>query len=151
MNDEVIRQWDRNKENFKSVLDQKVREGSFIYEYPDLLSLLIKHVINHHLPKKNEFSPGLHPLADEEDKITTIQVGQWNGEYLFILRPKDNDYASVSQLWITKVFYGSCSGCDMMQDADYGTSDPSRKVELLMNISLGLIQELKPMSILYPV
>lgn len=145
MNKIIVKQWEKNKKDFRILLARLIYKGNFIYEYINLLSLIIQYVINKDCDKKDFRDPLIH----DPNKITTITLGGYSGDFLFIITPNTN-YASVSELWLTKVYYGSCSGCDIMLDAE-SRRDPKEKLELLMKLSLDIIEEFKPMSDLYPI
>lgn len=148
MNADIIEQWEKNKNKFEEILKKAVIKKTFRYEYEFLLSILIKHVINR--DRSDKYLDLEYDLLYNEDDITKIQLGHYNGDYLFIVKP-DYKYCSVGSLWVTKVFYGSCSGCDEMIAAEYQKSDPKEKVDILMGLSLNIIQEFKPLSLLYPI
>lgn len=148
MNADIIEQWEKNKNKFKEILKKAVIKKTFRYEYEFLLSIIIKHVINR--DRSDTYKDLEYDLLYNEDDITKIQLGHYNGDYLFIVKP-EYEYCSVGSLWVTKVFYGSCSGCDEMIAAEYQESDPKEKVDILMGLSLNIIQEFKPLSLLYPI
>ena len=148
MNADIIAQWEKNKNKFKETLKRAVIKKTFRYEYEFLLSIIIKHVINR--DRSDTYKDLEYDLLYNEDDITKVQLGYYNGDYLFIVKP-EYKYCSVGSLWVTKVFYGSCSGCDEMMAAEYKASDPKEKVDILMGLSLNIIQEFKPLSLLYPI
>ena len=144
MDQKIIKQWDKNKADFKFLIKRAIVKNNFVYEYKYLLSLLIQYVINKNLDEEEE-------LNYELDRIIEITLGGWNGEYLYIITPKNVRFPSVSELWMTKVYFGSCAGCDMLLAAESNVKEANEKVDIIMNLSLNLIQEFKPLSILYPV
>lgn len=54
----------------------------------------------------------------DPDRITVINDGDYQGTLVFVIA--DTGYQP-STYWVTKVYYGSCSGCDTLQSIQEGS------------------------------
>lgn len=103
-------QWDRNKDNLKQELSNRL--GLNYCSYLDLVKLSFECVYNKHLPY--EISP------IDIYRIHEIDDGDYQGTYLYVIpfatyEPTEYEYL------MTYVGYGSCSGCDTLQSIqEYG-------------------------------
>lgn len=84
-----------------------------------------------------EFDYGEEP---DPTRIHVIDDGDYQGTLLFVVGAADYQ---PSAYWYTTVSYGSCSGCDALEDAwDYG--DPS--YEAVYMLTLHMLQKAKRME-----
>lgn len=100
------------------------------YWYPDLLKKAIELI--------NERSDLGYGQTMSPERIHKIDDGDYQGTLLFVIAAEGyqpNDY------WYTFGGYGSCSGCDALEDA-VGYADDAN-YEAIYNIALNLIQGLR--------
>lgn len=97
----AFRKWNENKD----ALEQHIREDSKLNscEYEYLVKLVVRYI----------FNAGEEQQKYDENKITAVDNGDYQGTQLFIIpeccyQPSENDYL------MTFVNYGSCSGCDTL-------------------------------------
>jgi hypothetical protein len=83
-------------------------------------------------------------------RIHEIDDGDYQGTLLYVIAASAYQ---PSEYWYVKVGYGSCSGCDALQDIKHGTSldymsdDPSeRQKDLYEKLALEIVQRLKKME-----
>lgn len=101
-----------------------------LYKYPhyeDLLRAALKVTLTDDFDE-----PDLH-------RIHEINDGDYQGTLVFVVGARGYQ---PYKYWITKVSYGSCSGCDALQDA-LGYSEESRNDEALYSLALHMMQQLK--------
>jgi hypothetical protein len=101
----IVSQWDKNKDELRSVLSKRTDLNSV--DYIDLVKLSFEVIYNNGL----EFS-GARRL--DLDRIHEIDDGDYQGTLLFLIpfksyQPCENEYL------MTYVGYGSCCVCDTLQ------------------------------------
>lgn len=76
------------------------------------------------------------------ERVHQIDDGDYQGTLLFVIAAKGYQ---PSNYWAVKVSYGSCSGCDTLQDIrDYSDDPPTKEqVDKYMTLALHIVQELK--------
>jgi hypothetical protein len=81
----------------------------------------------------------------DPSRIHTIDDGDYQGTLLFVIA--SSGYKP-SKYWYVKVGYGSCSGCDTLQDIRGYTDEPVTDQQLrdYMTLALHIVQGLKEMS-----
>ena len=81
----------------------------------------------------------------DPSRIHTIDDGDYQGTLLFVIA--SSGYQP-SKYWYVKVGYGSCSGCDTLQDIRGYTDEPVTDQQLrdYMTLALHIVQGLKEMS-----
>lgn len=90
-------------------------------------------------------------LHDEEDyecpdftRITEIDHGDYQGTVLYVIAASNYQ---PSRFWTTRVYYGSCSGCDILEGiraSNYYEDTPTPKqVEDYLGLALNIVQRLK--------
>lgn len=134
MIEDFVKRWDENKENLRK---------NFLVSHPEsyknILERLISEVIN---PNQEDYMPR---MAD----IETNTFGDWEGTQVFII-PENSPYPHT--FWVTKVYYGSCSGCDTLQmiesESNYNDEgDPlppnEKQVDGYMTLALHMLQRMK--------
>lgn len=126
---EVVRQWDMNKDNLK----RHIVENKEMYRDMDYEGL-VKNVIDIIL------NGGNPPTVYSSEDLTVIDDGDYQGTMLFAIparryQPDETDYI------FTYVYYGSCSGCDTLQSVQEDWDEDF--LEGFMTLSLHLIQKMK--------
>lgn len=86
-----------------------------------------------------------------EPEVTEIDNGFYQGTSVFVIVDKDDYYYSIDDYLFTYNYYGSCSGCDILQGIiayiDYKTGIPNEEqVKELMLLSLHLIQRIQKLN-----
>lgn len=99
-------------------------------------------------------------LHDEDEygsidpsRIHEIDDGDYQGTLLYVIGASDYQ---PSTYWYVKVYYGSCSGCDTLQDileGNYGHESEEEAqewkrhaIDQLMTLALHIVQGLKEMG-----
>ena len=132
-----IEKWDKNKDLLRSALDNNKLLNHVLnrndddpleyLEYKDLVKLTVVFILN----DENEWN---------ENKIKEIDDGDYQGTLLYLI-PEDTYQPNSSEYLMTFVEYGSCSGCDMLQEIQcfLGTKDRDKSIDDLMNLCKDLI------------
>ena len=83
-----------------------------------------------------------HLGSPDPNRITEIDWGDYRGTLLYIIAA--NTYQP-STFWATTVAYGSCAGCDILEDIRGYTAElPSQgQVEDYMTLALHIVQRLQ--------
>jgi hypothetical protein len=134
---EFVKAWDENKDVVKANFEKKM---------PTEYSEIVKEVVKILADSNDWRNP-------DPDLITEIDHGDYQGTLLYIIAT--DDYQP-SDFWYVKVSYGSCSGCDTLEeirsDGDYYDDDgnPSLpnegQVKDLMTLALHIVQGLKKLG-----
>lgn len=131
--------WEKNKQTLKKELKddlwKMINDGmasASKLDYKWLIKAIIKHILN----KDDEAT-----FSFEDKEIAEIDNGCYQGTLLFLFhttsyQPSANEYL------ITKVEYGSCSGCDALQSA-VSFTEFNRVIDSLMSICLHICQNIK--------
>lgn len=102
----AVYQWDMNKDALKEAISQDIRLNSCNYDY--LVKLVVRHILN----GKHRYEP-LRNWEWSED-ITIVDHGDYQGTLIFLINRKTHQ-PSEFEYMLTKVSYGSFSGCDTLQ------------------------------------
>lgn len=123
-----IDRFDANKKQLKSVLKKK---------HPENYLELVKNVIKVITSDDCE--------SPDPERIHEINDGDYQGTLLYVIG--ETGYQP-SKYWATTVGYGSCSGCDTLQNIrEYSDQPPTKdQVEQYMTLSLHIVQGLKEIS-----
>ena len=130
-----VKAWDANKASLEEHL--KTHRMEEYDEYDKLVKLLFEIVINPYISTQDE-------TPYDVEKMTVIDDGEYQGTQLFVL-PKDTYQPSAWEYVITNQYYGSCSGCDLLQGiTQYESGQPdSEQLDELMTLCLHLLQRCK--------
>lgn len=96
---------------------------------------LLKQALVFATENESDFSYGDMP---DVERIHQIDDGDWQGTLVFVIAAvgyQPNAY------WVTKVGYGSCSGCDALEDA-WGYSESDHDYEATYILTLHMMQGL---------
>lgn len=127
----IIENWEKDK----SKLEDWFREGNG-HDYEEIVTKIVELFLQELQIDKWDIR--------SYSKVNVIDEGNYQGELLFVIIPDDYQ-PSVSEFIITDQYYGSCSGCDLLQGI-WGYSDDKptdEQVRELMLLSLHLIQKMK--------
>lgn len=118
----------------------------FIEKKPELAALLAKK----HPEDYKELVTMVVQLLDDgkeyggldPEHIHEIDDGEYQGTLLYLIAEKTYQPSSY---WYVKVGYGSCSGCDTLQDIrNYDSEPPTEKqVADYMTLALHIVQGIK--------
>ena len=128
----VIKNW----ESRKHVLENWFKEGNRGTDYESIMEQIVG-IFLYDLEEENY-------ARQNYKKIHVIDDGSYQGDMGFLIVP-DTYQPSIEDYIITNQYYGSCSGCDLLQGIwGYGDNNPNEEqVRELMILSLHLIQGMK--------
>ena len=130
---EIIKKWEENKyklEEYFSTTKQKE-----FASYETIIQKIFELVINSDEDSYEKFNT---------NKMTVIDDGDYQGTQIFII-PKDTYQPSIYDYLITHTYYGSCSGCDVLEGIrNYDGNLPTeQQVKEYMILALHLVQKMK--------
>ncbi len=126
-----IKKFKAEEDELKEIFSKK-----YFYSYKSILKEVIKVI------SKNEEVWGKEVFPDYT-RIYEIVDGDYQGTLVFIIGAmgyQPNEY------FITKIYYGSCSGCDTLQSIyEYSEENKPNKEQIksYMSLALHLIQKMK--------
>lgn len=128
-----VERWEANKAKIQESFEKKFPE-----EYIDIVKTVVENITSDEYDKYSIDPKRIHKIDD----------GDYQGTLLFIIAEKGYQ---PSRYYYVKVSYGSCSGCDTLEDLAstnrYGDEGGSPKaVEGLMTLALHIVQGLKEMG-----
>lgn len=110
-----VDQWEKNKENLR-----KAFENCNIYsDHDDFARLVIENIF----PEWKNYELGLH------------YYNEYQGDVVFFISSGDD---SRHNLFLSWLFYGSCSVCDALQAA----AESEERVDDFMSLALNFIQNM---------
>jgi len=124
-----IDKWDENKDKLKRAIEEDCAINNSGYDY--LLKLIVRYILNDGESKKGEKWEWLDADRWNEDRITMIDDGQYQGTLLFFI-PQDVESPGHWEYLQTYVEYGSCSLCDMLEGIQYQDKLFEQKLEAFM-------------------
>lgn len=128
------------KEFVDKFIDQKAAVKASITTHPEDYKELVKRVVEI-VSDKDEYD------SMDPERIHTINDGDYQGTLVFVIGSRDYQ---PSKYWYVKVFYGSCSGCDTLQNirgyGDYEEPPTEQQVEDYWILMLHIVQNLKLMG-----
>lgn len=104
----AVHQWDMNKDSLYAAIRTDTKLNCCNYDY--LVKLVVRHILN----GKHRYDP-LRNWTWDETNIVQIDHGYYTGTLLFVI-PRNTCQPAAYEYLATKVEYGSCSGCDTLQD-----------------------------------
>lgn len=78
-------------------------------------------------------------------RITEIDHGQYQGTLLYVIAASNYQ---PDEFWYCKIEYGSCSGCDTLEQI-FGEEDPNERVKQFMQLACHVVQNLRKMDSAY--
>lgn len=130
---EFTQAWYKHKDKLEKYF-ATTKQGEY-YEYGKLVQLLFDIVIN---PELNEYG-----AKYDTKKMLIIDDGDYQGTQIFILH-KDVYQPYVENYVYTNTYYGSCSGCDILQAIScyaYDELPDDEQVKDYMELCLHLLQK----------
>lgn len=125
---EFINKWYKNKDTLKEYYNNynNIQDLTYI----DVVKNIIKYILN--IDSKKLLSEDIHEIDN----------GSYSGTKIFIIY-NDTYCPEIYDYFYTYIYYGSCTVCDILQNIIYYEKG---KTEKLINLSLDIIQNFKPMS-----
>ena len=130
---EIIKRWDKNKYKLEEYFSTTKQEKYASYEA--IVQQIFELVINSDEESYERFNI---------NKMTVIDDGDYQGTQIFII-PKDTYQPNIDDYLITHTYYGSCSGCDVLEGIrNYSSGLPTeQQVKEYMILALHLVQKMK--------
>ena len=130
---EIIKKWDKNKYKLEEYFSTTKQEKYGSYEA--IIQQIFELVINSDEDSYERFNI---------NKMTVIDDGDYQGTQIFII-PKDTYQPNIDDYLITHTYYGSCSGCDVLEGIrNYSSGLPTeQQVKEYMILALHLVQKMK--------
>lgn len=133
---DIVDAWVREKDVFEDWLNSLNEHELEYLEYSDIVEHLVDLVINPHYERlANKWYGGF-----DFNKMTVIDDGDYQGTLIFII-PSTTYQPSVDEYIYTHNYYGSCSGCDALLNAQ--TMERQDCIKSIMSIALHLIENFK--------
>lgn len=133
---EFVNQWDKNKKELEEYFRTHKQEE--YNKYSKIVKLLIQYVLNEGLKDDCD------GIKINPDTLTEIDFGDYQGTLIYVFA-EDTYQPSTNETFYTSVGYGSCSGCDTLQDIqEYGLEElpNEEQVEDYMKLSLNILQKI---------
>lgn len=128
---DLILLWEKNKEVFRQEL---VNNFKHYTRYSRIVESLFDKCF---VDEEN------NSLFDTS-KMVQIDNGEYQGILIFVI-PYATYQPTVSEHVYTNVYYGSCSGCDTLQNIFHNYDDLNLQVDMLMTLALHIVQRIKTM------
>ena len=130
---EIIKRWEENKYKLEEYFSTTKQEKFASYEA--IVQKIFELVINSDEDSYERFNI---------NKMTVIDDGDYQGTQIFII-PKDTYQPNIDDYLITHTYYGSCSGCDVLEGIrNYDDDLPTeQQVKEYMVLALHLVQKMK--------
>ena len=130
---EIIKKWEENKYKLEEYFSTTKQEKYGSYEA--IIQQIFELVINSDEESYERFNI---------NKMTVIDDGDYQGTQIFII-PKDTYQPNIDDYLITHTYYGSCSGCDVLEGIrNYSSGLPTeQQVKEYMILALHLVQKMK--------
>ena len=130
---EIIKRWEESKYKLEEYFSTTKQEKFASYEA--IVQKIFELVINSDEDSYERFNI---------NKMTVIDDGYYQGTQIFII-PKDTYQPNIDDYLITHTYYGSCSGCDVLEGIrNYDDDLPTeQQVKEYMVLALHLVQKMK--------
>ena len=130
---EIVKKWEENKYKLEEYFRTTKQEKFASYEA--IVQKIFELVINSDEDSYERFNI---------NKMTVIDDGYYQGTQIFII-PKDTYQPNIDDYLITHTYYGSCSGCDVIEGIrNYSSGLPTeQQVKEYMILALHLVQKMK--------
>lgn len=137
-----VNQWDKNKNKLEEDIKKNIKEYNE-YTYKDLVKKVVELILN---DEDNDWDDKW-----DAENITEIDNGDYQGTLLYMI-PLKTYQPSEYEYLMTYVGYGSCSGCDTLQNIQmgyYNNEDEEEKqkeinrfIKDMMKLCLDLLQNI---------
>lgn len=114
-------------------------KARFAEKHPSSYKDIVRIVIETINPEGDDYD------QPDPERIHIVDDGDYQGTLLFLIAATDYQ---PSNYWYVKVGYGSCSGCDTLQEIrDYSDDPPTpEQVKDYWTLALHVVQGLKAMQ-----
>ena len=129
--------WEKNKDELRTFFKENKQEV-YCESYKDLLTVVIDKVINPYLKDINKEGFNI-------EDIETIDFGDYQGTIIFTFHI-DTYQPDINETYYTHVDYGSCAGCDTLQNIYHYEEEllpNDTQIDDYLSLSLHLIQHIK--------
>lgn len=121
-------------------MDKKPELSTLLSKHPGSYGDIVKYVIES-VTESDEYGD----YNPDPERIHSIDDGSYQGTLLFVIGAKGyrpDDY------WYVKVSYGSCSGCDTLENIRGYSDEPVNDEQLkdYLTLALHIVQGLKKMG-----
>ena len=129
---EYVSKWNKNKKNLEEYF-RNTRQEEY-NNYKTIVTKLIELVINYNVEDSFE--------QLDFERITEIDNGDYQGTLIYVI-PKGYYQPCIEDYVYTFVYYGSCSGCDvLLAISDYEEDKPNEEqVKGYMQLALNILQQ----------
>lgn len=124
-----VDKWERNKEKLKRAIEEDCTINNSGYDY--LVKLIVRYILNDGECRKGEKWEWLDADRWDEERITMIDDGQYQGTLLFLI-PQVTMSPFHWQYLQTYVEYGSCSLCDTLEGIQENDKEYTQSLDKLM-------------------
>jgi hypothetical protein len=137
MIEDYVQYYNKNKSVLREMF-QKVLEQNEYIRYDRVVKILVKFLSNGNMA----YSPYGDSRSYELDpgRITEIDHGEYQGTLIYVIG--EPGYQP-SNYVVTKVDYGSCSGCDTLDRILEDTDNQEQQLNDLLTLCLHIIQHMK--------
>ena len=130
MEAKFIERFDSKRDEIKETLAFLLDTCKYDIDYRDIVSIVIDAI--------HEDYGDPNPNA-----ISEIDDGDYQGTLLFVI---PEEIYQPYDYWYVRVFYGSCSGCDTLQDILYCSDSKEQQIDDLFTLALHIFQGLKKLD-----
>lgn len=137
MIEDYVQYYNKNKSVLREMF-QKVLEQNEYIRYDRVVKILVKFLSNGNMA----YSPYGDSRSYELDpgRITEIDHGEYQGTLIYVIG--EPGYQP-SNYVVTKVDYGSCSGCDTLDRILEDSDNQTQQLNDLLTLCLHIIQHMK--------
>lgn len=131
---DAVKQWELKKENILKYFSEKHPD-----DYKEIVNVLIKNITSE--DDYDDFNP-------DPERIHEINDGSYQGTLVYVIAEKGYQ---PNKYFYTKVYYGSCSGCDTLEGiksegSDYDEKPNKDQAKQYQTLALHILQSLKIMG-----
>jgi hypothetical protein len=129
MIDSFVKQWEAKKDTLRA---------KFAAAHPEDYAAIVKGVVE--LLDSDDYYE-----SPDSERVHQIDDGDYQGTLVFVIGAKGYQ---PSEYWYVKVGYGSCSGCDALENirSYSGVSPTQSQIDDYMTLALHILQGIKKMG-----
>lgn len=124
--------WHQNENILRDFIKENLEEINEDYWYKDIVKMTVEKILN----------DGNGDISWDTEKITEIDNGHYQGTLLYLI-PEETYQPSADEYLMTYVYYGSCSGCDTLQNIKYCSDDTEETIKGYMTLCRDIIMNMK--------
>ena len=130
--------FNKNKSVLREMF-QKVLEQNEYIRYDRVVKILVKFLSNGNMAY-NPYGGEFRSYELDPNRITEIDHGEYQGTLIYVIG--EPGYQP-SNYVVTKVDYGSCSGCDTLDRILEDSDNQAQQLDDLLVLCLHIIQQMK--------